>query len=154
MLTKVLLIRDERRRVRLFFGEPLTLIDVQKGPQLKETHALFRPHSILGLEVWRANEYGTVFWRLFVLRTVSPGEKLNRIPEVLPGAEILFAAKGERRVREAKAWLKDLVEKGVDPARLDPDYYRSAWSKMRVNLKPRDFSKPHGKVLSFLKRRG
>lgn len=146
--------RREKRRVMLFFGTPVTLKKVDEKEGGTRTEAFFRPGSVFALEIWEANEWGTIKWHLYVLRAVAAFEKLNRIPEVLPGAQILFAAKGERQVREAKTWLRDLVEKGVDPAHLDPDYYRSAWSKMRVNLKPRSFGRPHGKVLSFLKRRG
>ena len=151
-LTKVILKFEENKlRFQLLFGTPVATKEIHFTFGLSEKHVFFRPGSLFALEVWEANDYGTVNWKIYILRTVTPGEKINRLPRVLPGAEILLTVSGRKKVDKVKAWLTAMASQGHNLAMVDPDYYRAAHYSWKANLEPRDLSRPHGKVLNFLK---
>jgi len=107
-LTLVELSRLETERQNLVFGEPLETIPCPNGRQL----AAFMPGHTIGYERWKANEYGTVSWQLYILRTGKSG-LVSRVPGVHPAAEILLRTRGKQATRRALNWIKALRRKGA-----------------------------------------
>jgi len=107
-LTLVELSRLETERQSLVFGEPLETIPCPNGRSL----AAFMPDHIVGYERWRANDYGTVSWQLYILRTGKSG-LVSRVPGVHPAAEILLRTRGKQATQRALNWIKALRRKGA-----------------------------------------
>ena len=148
--TRLILMQQERRKRRaLLFGAPVLAREIG-GPYF-ERHLFFEPGQLFGLELWEANDFGTVHWLILVLRAVAPGERASLVVSVTPGAEILLAAHGRNKVRSARAWLSGLAEAGADLAALPPDYYRASHFKLKALLSPRDPRVPCGKVRDLVK---
>lgn len=145
----VVMYKEKRKRHQLVFGNPVVTREVG-GPYF-ERHLFFEPGQLFGLEIWEANDYGTVRWLILVLRAVAPGERASLIASVTPGAEILLAARGRNSVRSARAWLSSLAGAGADLVLLPPDYYRASHFKLKARLAPRDPQVPSGKVRDLLR---
>lgn len=113
---------DGRRNYRLLFGNPVNLVteDYRYG----ETHdvAYFRPGSIFAVDLWDRNEYGTMRWRVYILKAGAVGEVVDAVPQIQPGAHILLHVKGTRRCKLLMQWLR-LVEAEGDPAARPADFY-------------------------------
>jgi hypothetical protein len=149
-LTRLIVMHQEyKKRHQLVFGGPVLTREV--GGPYAERHLFFEPGQLFGLEIWEANDYGTVRWLLLVLRAAEPGERVALLPQVAPGAEILLAAHGRDRVRSARAWLGELAGCGADLVSLPPDYYRASHFKLKARLAPRNLLAPSGKVRDLLK---
>ena len=112
----------------LRFGEPDRACDLDR----RRSIALFGPGRLFGYVRWRANEYGTREWRLFVVRTVEPGRPMSRIEGVHPGGEILLSAAGAARVKRALAAVDAVEAAGFDPAQISPDHYRQIHNRIAV----------------------
>jgi hypothetical protein len=136
--------QEYKKRHQLVFGDPVLTREI--GGPYCERHLFFEPGQLFGLELWEANDYGTLRWLFLVLRAVEPGEAVSLLASVSPGAEILLAAHGRNKVRSARAWLSHLADSGADPVSLPPDYYRASHFKLKARLAPRDPQVPNGKV--------
>lgn len=148
-LTRVTLKHEEyRHRHELVFGEPVSYQDVCGD---MERYAFFAPDQLFGLEVWEANDYGTVLWILYIMRAVHPGENGTPTPQVSPGAEILLAVRGQKKIRRAHSWLRSLTVANRPLASIDPDYYRASHYRFKLGIEPRDLCKPNGRILQYLK---
>ena len=141
--------QERSKRQTLLFGAPVLAREI--GGPYSERHLFFEPGQLFGLELWEANDFGTVRWLALVLRAVAPGERASLVPAVSPGAEVLLAVRGRRKVQLARDWLRCLAGAGVALAEMDPDYYRSSHYKIKARLAPRDPRVPGGKVRRLLK---
>jgi hypothetical protein len=149
-LTRLIVMHQEdKRRHQLVFGYPVLIREI--GGPYCERHLFFEPGQLFGLEIWEANDYGTVRWLLLVLRAAEPGERVALLPQLAPGGEILLAAQGRNRVRSARSWLRSLADCGVDLVSLPLDYYRASHFKLKTRLSPRNPLVPGGKVRDLLK---
>jgi len=151
-LTKVHIFFEEKKHTaKLVFGDPDASENIHYAEQKSSRDIFFKPNKIFALELWTANEYGTREWRTYVLRSVWPGEKANRIPCVTPGAEILLYARGKGRVRKVLTWLRQLQKTKTDFQSLPTDYYRQAHFYIKNNLEPDHPDEPHGAVLDYVR---
>jgi hypothetical protein len=149
-LTRLVVMHQKnKKRHQLVFGYPV--LNREIGGPYCERHLFFEPGQLFGLEIWEANDYGTVRWLLLVLRAAAPGEQMALLPQLAPGAEILVAAHGRDKVRRARAWLSELADCGADPVSLPPDYYRASHFKFKAGLAPRNPLVPNGKVRDLFK---
>lgn len=154
-LTKAnLLYVEKEKTVKLLFGDPVAAEDQGFAPGSSKRTVYFKPGSIFGLELWAANDYGTAFWMVYILRAVWPGEKANRLPLVEPGAEILLSARGKGRVTKLLAWLARLDQDGIDLTKLPPGYFQAAHYSLKNGLEPRRTGAPYGQVIAYLKTGG
>lgn len=100
-LTRLIVMQQEyKKRHQLIFGAPVLTREI--GGPYCERHHFFEPGQLFGLELWEANEYGTVRWLLLVLKALVPGERGSLLPPLAPGAEVLLAAHGRKQVRRAR----------------------------------------------------
>jgi hypothetical protein len=148
-LTRVILRFDEnKRRHELLFGIPASFEEICGS---LERHVFFTPGQVFGLEIWEANDYGTVRWILYILKSLAPGEKGSTLAPVSPGAEILFCVRGAKKVRLAHRWLRSLTDSTRALVSIDPDYYRASHFRFKLSRRPRDPYEPSGKIRDFLR---
>ena len=112
----------EQRNYRLLFGHPVDMVGKAFRFGVTNQVALFAPGALFGLDLWDRNDYGTTRWTFYVLRAGAPGEVVNQVPQVHPGAIVLLEAQGITRAKAALSWLAEL-EKILDPATLSVDTF-------------------------------
>ena len=95
--------RKNRKNHRIVFGEPQ--MEVRRGWRRKI--AAFAPGAVFSYERWRGDQYGTQDWLLFICEAAAAGA-IVKIPGVLPGADILLAAKGKTRVKRVFAAMDQM----------------------------------------------
>lgn len=89
---------------RLRFGVPDKVLRLDKYRQL----AAFNPSKTLGYIRWRANEYGTQDWRLYIVRTDTNGLR-TLVPGVSPAVKLCCFINGPKAMKQALTAL-DRVE--------------------------------------------
>ncbi len=81
---------------RLLFGEPIEKVKLDRFRRL----AVFKPDQIFGYIRWRANQYGTVDWRLYVVKS-GVDCQMTVIQGISPAAKILVTISGRDRMKRA-----------------------------------------------------
>lgn len=114
--------RKNRKNHRIVFGEPQ--MEIRRGWRRKI--AAFAPGAVFAYERWRGDRYGTQEWRLFICEAQAGGA-IAKIPGVLPGADVLVAAKGKTRVKRAFAAM-DVIGRAFGPLETIP-----AWRWRRLH---------------------
>jgi len=79
---------------RLRFGQPEAMIRLDKYRSL----ASFSDGSIFGYIRWKANEFGTIEWRVYVLKAQADGFN-SKISGIAPAVKILLSAQGKPAVQ-------------------------------------------------------
>ena len=102
--------------------------------------ALFAPGSLFGYVQWRANRFGTELWRVFVLRAGAPGERLETVPGIAPGAHILLSLGGQARVQRALDLIDVIEAEGTDPADVPESYWRVVQNRLAAGLPCRTYA--------------
>jgi len=92
---------------RLRFGQPEAKTKLDKYRSL----ASFPEGSIFGYIRWRANEYGTIDWRVYVLKAQADGLR-SEVAGITPAVKILVSAQGKPAVKRCFTAL-DALEKEV-----------------------------------------
>ena len=117
------------------FGRPVT----------KTTTALYRgfeyykPGQLLGYVQWYGGEYGSRLWRFLILVTMSHrmGQqgliKLQEVPGVKPGAQIILDLEGSARVKMMLKAIDQIEHLGLDPADISPAYYGHLHQRIMTN---------------------
>jgi hypothetical protein len=134
-LTRVALVFvPEKRNVWLRFGRPAreTIIDTQRRT------AVFNPGSVFCRIRWEANAYGTVLWQLAVVQAAAPGETLQRIAGIVPGATLLLHVRTARNVQATLRLIDAIEATRIDPADVAPSYWRMVHNRLaaRVEVSP------------------
>ena len=103
---------------RLLFGEPSEFIKLDKFRRL----AVFEAGRIFGYIRWRANEYGTQDWRLFIAKTGSVN-LLTDVPGVAPAVQLLVSASGSKEVKRSLKLLDKLKDDTAGNLETVPESY-------------------------------
>jgi hypothetical protein len=120
-LTRVVLaFVPERVNNRLRFGNPKYELVLDRW----RSSAHFLPGAVFCRVCWLANDYGTTVWLLSVLQAGRPGEALQRMAGVLPGAHRLLHVSGELKVKEALHLIDRIEAIGIAPAAVSPAYWQ------------------------------
>jgi hypothetical protein len=120
-LTRVVLaFVPERVNNRLRFGRPVHEIVFDRW----RTIAQFAPESVFCRVCWLANDYGTTVWNLTVLQAGRPGESLNSMAGIFPGAKRLLHTSGELKVQQVLHVVDAIEALGIDPAAVSPAYWQ------------------------------
>jgi Protein of unknown function (DUF2840) len=100
---------------RVLFGEPerRVLLSRRRG-HIRVRHEFLNATRFV-LDLWRRNEYGTLQWRCYVCECGAPGQLLESVPFVSPGAHVLLSTKGAAQSKAFLAWLHDFQHRGGDP---------------------------------------
>ena len=122
----------------LRFGEPRDehMLDRRRAV------VFFEPGQVFGYVRWLANDYGTILWRLYVLRAGGWGDVLIRVPGVRPGAEVLLGLAQPPKIKLALELIDGLEANGFAPAEIAPDY----WGHVHNRLSVRKEVRPYGSV--------
>jgi hypothetical protein len=105
----------------------------------RRTIAGFATGAVFAYVRWRGGDYGTISWRLAVLRAATPDAPVTALAGVWPGAEVLLSVSGEGPVRRAFAVIDGVEAVGVDPAEASPDYWRVAHNRLAAYAAPRPY---------------
>ena len=144
-LTRVSLIFEAKRlNAWLRFGRPTAIRNVDAVLR----HAYFAPGSVFAYVRWAANDYGTRDWTLTVLRACQPGERVQRIRGVNPGAESLLRVANEPKVLRALGLVDAIEAAHLRAEDVNPVYWGVAHDRLAANLEVRVYgSAEHGAFL-------
>lgn len=99
-----------RPLTRILYGEPVEKYN-KRAPQESVTQVVseFEAGQVFIIERIE-REGGTIADRaLFVMRAGEPGDVMQRVRNVQPGAHVLLQAAGKRQTNKVLKWLGDLV---------------------------------------------
>ena len=119
------------------FGHPVSEQQVDR----RRSTAAFAPGAVFAYVRWRGGDYGTISWRLAVLRALEPGAPATALAGVRPGAEVLLSVSGEGPVHRAFAVIDAVEAVGIDPADASSDYWRVAHNRLAAHEAPRPFGR-------------
>lgn len=120
-LTRVVLaFVPERVNNRLRFGKPTYELVLDRW----RSSAHFLPDAVFCRVCWLATDYGTTVWHLSVLQAGRPGQALQRMAGVLPGAQRLLHVSGELKVQRALRLIDSVEASGIAPTEVSPAYWQ------------------------------
>jgi len=126
-LTRVSLAYVEHRvNLYLRFGEPLRELRLDRWRRC----ASFAPGAVFCRVRWESNDYGTTRWQLMVLQACAPGESMQRIAGVRPGAQLLLRAEGETAVQAVLRRIDAIEALAIDPTQAAPAYWRTLGNRL------------------------
>jgi hypothetical protein len=126
-LTRVSLAYVEHRiNLYLRFGRPLRELRMDRWRRC----ASFAPGALFCRVRWESNEYGTTRWQLMVLQACTPGERMQRIAGVRPGAQLLLGAEGETAVQAVLQRIDAIEALAIDPTQAAPAYWRTLGNRL------------------------
>ncbi len=126
-LTRVSLAYVERRiNLYLRFGRPLRELRLDRWRRC----ASFASGSVFCRVRWESNDYGTTRWQLMVLQACTPGERMQRIAGIRPGAYLLLCAEGESAVQAVLQRVDAIEALAIDPADAAPAYWRTLGNRL------------------------
>lgn len=102
--------------------------------------AMFRPDAVFAFVRWSANDYGTVFSRIDIVRAVAAGEPYTTLPFVKPGGEVLLSISGWPKVEQVLRVIDAVDAAGVDPCDASPDHWRHVANRLAVGAQPRAYT--------------
>ena len=126
---------DGKVKDRVRFGRPSAERIIDRRCRVE----LFAPAQVFGYVQWRANRFGTELWRFWVLRAGGPGERLETVPGIAPGAHIWVALAGQARVGRALELVDAIEAQGLDPALVPESYWRTAQNRLAAGTACRVF---------------
>lgn len=131
---------------RLLFGRPVLEKTEIKTFGHTRAHAWFTRGSVFALDLWRGapirNAAGELCTRTtaracLILQAGGDGERLEKVPNVTPGAHVLVRTEGQRRCKFFLAWLAALQQR-CDPALLDAEFFALKSIAIRCLIPERD----------------
>jgi len=108
----------KKREHWLRFGRVVDEQIISRSQSIKSLAA----GSIFAFIRWDANDYGTVFSAIDIMRAVGPGEAFTTCPHVHPGGESLLALNGWPKVEQVLRAIDAVEAAGVDPCEASPDH--------------------------------
>jgi len=136
-LTRVtVLFLADRVNDRVRFGTPAAERIIDRRARVE----LYAPGAVFGYVQWRADQYGTQLWRLWVLQAAMPGERAETVPGIAPAAHIWLSAAGVARVTRALTLIDAIEAQGLDPAMLPEPYWRTVHNRLAAGLEPRVYA--------------
>jgi len=134
-------VRD-RINHRLRFGTPFEFIKLDAQRKI----ALFKPGSIFGYIRWKANQYGTVDWRLYVLKVARQGQ-LSCVPGVTPAVNVLVSVSGKEAMNRALPVIDHLENTAISGLENVPEsYWLTVSNALLLRQSPRELPRNHRKI--------
>ena len=101
----------------------------------------FAPGSIFAFVRWTSNDFGTMQYRIDIMRAATPGQRYSTVPWITPGGESLLRLSGWPKVERVLQMI-DIVEAlDVDPADAAPEYWHHVHNRVSVNEAPRPYTR-------------
>lgn len=111
---------------RLLFGEPVEVIKLDRFRRL----AVFEPQSIFGYIRWRANNFGTIDWKLYIAKTGDEG-LMTQLAGVSPAVKLLVSVSGLDRMKRALPVLDAIKAQTKNGLMGVPESY---WQAVQTSL--------------------
>lgn len=126
-LTRVSLMSIPRRlNVYLRFGEPFKVIPHDN----RRRDAYFAPRQLFCRVWWQGNRYGTTRWQLDILQAKQPGDLLQALHGIAPGAASLLSVRGERNVKAVMRLIGVIEGQGLAPTDASAAYWRVVHNRL------------------------
>ncbi len=117
---------EHRVNVWLRFGAPVHEAVLDRWRRV----AVFEPDAVCCRVKWLGNDFGTALWQLMVLQACTPGERMQRIAGIRPGARLLLRAEGEAAVQAVLQRADAIEALAIDPADAAPAYWRTLGNRL------------------------
>ena len=123
---------DQRTNVYLRFGRP------QCAQRIDRWHSVvyFGPGAVFGRTWWHANGYGTTRWELMVLQAGMPGQTLQRVVGIAPGATLLLHVRGPKKVPFTLQLIDAIEAQQIHCADVAPSYWRTVHNRLAGRAEP------------------
>ena len=123
---------DQRTNVYLRFGRP------QCAQRIDRWHSVvyFGPGAVFGRTWWHANEYGTTRWELMVLQAGMPGQTLQCVVGIAPGATLLLHVRGPKKVPFTLQLIDAIEAQQIHCADVAPSYWRTVHNRLAGRAEP------------------
>ena len=126
---------------RLRFGQPASVTKLDKYRSV----AIMPIGSIFGYIRWKANEYGTIDWRVYVLKAQDTGY-ISEVLGVSPAVKILVSAQGKPAVKRCLKALDNLEKQAGSSLETVPESYWGVFNNALFLRKiPRDLPRNYQK---------
>lgn len=119
--------------MRLLYGKPREVKIHSNGNNQIESHIFFAGDRFI-IEEFTRTDAKVTGWALYVLKAGSPGDALQKIRNVYPGAIVLLDAVGKRNVEKILGWLEE-VSNHTRPELIDDEVYLLADFRMKAEKK-------------------
>lgn len=100
----------------------------------------FRPGTVFAFVRWSANDYGTIFSRIDIVRVVAPGAPYTTLPFVRPGGESLLRIEGWPKVAQVLGQIDAVEALDLDPGDAAPDHWRHVHNRIAAGHSPRAYT--------------
>ena len=118
---------------RLRFGTPQSITKLDKYRSI----AVFKSGSVFGYIRWRANEFGTQDWRVYVLKVQTDGY-ISEVIGVSPAVKVLLTAQGKPAAKRCLSALDALeIEAGGSLSNVPESYWASFCNAVLLRKTPR-----------------
>lgn len=135
----------DRINHRIRFGKPDKIVVIDRHRKL----ALFKPNSILGYIRWKANKYGTIDWRLYVVKTSEDGV-LSSVPGIEPAVEVLVSVVGTVAMKRALTVVDTIEKEALNGIETVPaSYWMMVSNALYLRQKPRRLPRNHRKIIEI-----
>jgi len=133
LLTRVALVSIPGQvNVYLRFGSPARTL--QKGRH--QRYAYFAPGNVFCRVWWQGNRYGTTRWQVVVLQAKAPGELMQTVPGIAPGATLSLSVDGEPRVRSVLRLISAIEARGVALTDVASSYWQVTHNRLASRADP------------------
>lgn len=127
LLTRVTLVSIPRRvNVYLRFGTPSKIVSRDRYCR----DAYFASGRVFCRVWWEGGRYGTAHWQLDILQAKLPGEPIQTVQGIAPGAVSLLSVRGERCVKAVMRAIDAIVTRGLPPANTSVSYWRMLHNRL------------------------
>lgn len=135
-LTHVTLFWQEGRQEHwLRFGKPVASRILDRRHRVES----YAPGQVFAFVRWASNDHGTALSHLAIVRAVSRGMAVTRLPHVEPGGEILLCVRGWRRVSRVFALIDAIEALGIEACEVAPDHWRHIHNRLAGQERPRPY---------------
>lgn len=115
-----------RLHVYLRFGRPAWWQRVDAHRR----YAFFAPGSVFCRVWWQAGPYGTSRWQVLVLQAQAPGQAVQAIAGVTPGALLLLDVPEAWNVGRALRLIRLIEARGICAADVAPSYWQVVQNRL------------------------
>ena len=101
----------------------------------------FLPGALFAMVYWVGGKYGTTVSRIWVLKTLRPGEAGDVVPSVTPTVEVLLDLKTWTKVEAVLVAIDAIEAAGLHPADVAPDHWRHVGHRVAVAQSPSPYTR-------------
>lgn len=120
---------ETRLSARLIFGAPYLICETGRQGRI----AAFKPGDVFGYERKRADYRAAGGWQFHVMQAGAQGDRISRIPGVVPGGILLLSALQHHHARRALEAARMVLEH-AEPGMLSPAFWQRVSTQLQAGL--------------------